>query len=230
MLKKSALFIIIMNLVVFNAFGEVGFTGRPITNNLAMSTGYTLHKSEFQVGIGSIGYGISENVQLGTNILLFLFQVPNAQLKISFNKSTTSAFAAGLNFFTFKLDVFDESTGFTSISPYLVYSTKMGDKTMLHLGAQYSIFSSDEDIEDADLNATTEGTSISAGLEYSISHKTKFLGEGGYDITFEGLRMGGAFLWGWEKFRLKLGVNYFKPKGFNSFTLPVIGLWWRFAG
>ena len=35
---------------------------------------------------------------------------------------------------------------------------------------------------------------------------------------------------GWSKFRLKLGVIYFNPQGVGDFTLPVIGLWWRFKG
>jgi len=70
-----------------------------------------------------------------------------------------------------------------------------------------------------------------AGIEYSISHKTRLLAETGYDLTYRGMRLGGAVLFGWENFRLKLGVSYFAPENSNqSYTLPIIGLWWRFKG
>jgi hypothetical protein len=211
------------------AFAEVGFKNRPIINNVMMPTGYTVHKNEFIVGLGSIGYGVGENFQLGTNVLYFLFQVYNANLKISLTKSNSSAFAIGVEFFNFSLTVFDESASFTVISPTIAYTTKIGAKTNLHLAGQYSLYTSDYDIDEAeDLTSGVSGTSVALGIEQSLSNKTKFLAEGGYDIDFEGMRIGGAFLWGWKTFRLKLGVNYFKPKNWGAYTWPVIGLWWRF--
>ncbi len=216
---------------VSSAFAEEGFEGRPITNNVWQPTGYTLNKREFMIGLGSIGFGITDNVQVGTNVLLFLFQYYNANAKISVVKTPTHAVAGGIGFGHFNLDVFDVEASFTSVSPYLAYSQNLGGNTNLHLGGRYSYFSSDSDIEDADAEETSEGTSVLGGLEYSLSQKTKFLGEAGYDITFEGFRLGGAVLFGWEKFRLKLGVGYYHPEGVDGgFTLPVIGLWWRFIG
>lgn len=100
----------------------------------------------------------------------------------------------------------------------------------MHLGGQYSYFSGEEDIDDAVAAITSSGTSVYLGVEYSFSNKTKFLAETGYDLTFKGFRFGGAVLWGWKKFRLKLGVNYFNPEGTNGYILPVISLWWRFEG
>jgi hypothetical protein len=35
-------------------------------------------------------------------------------------------------------------------------------------------------------------------------------------------------LFGWTKFRLKLGISYFDAG--DGFTFPLIGLWWRFQG
>ena len=88
-----------------------------------------------------------------------------------------------------------------------------------------------KDIEDYEPEESSSGTEVLGGIEYSISHKTRLLAEGGYDLTFEGMRLGGAVLFGWEKFRLKLGVSYFEPKNTpGGFTLPIIGLWWRFNG
>ena len=71
---KRALIVVLLLAFTTTAFAEVGFEGRPITNNLWAPTGYTLNSGEFLVGLGPIGFGISDNIQVGTNILLFLFQ------------------------------------------------------------------------------------------------------------------------------------------------------------
>lgn len=230
-MKKWLAATLILILSTSGAMAQTGFEGRPITNNLMMPTGYTLNRGEFMIGLGTVGFGVSDNVQVGTNLLLFLFQVYNVNVKVSLLKNDQSAFAIGLDVGSFNLSVFDEDeTSFTSISPFAVYTTNMGENTKLHIGGQYSSFSGDEDIEDAEVESSSSGTSVFVGIENSFSNKTKFLAEGGYDITFEGFRFGGGVLFGWEKFRLKLGVNYFKPKDSEGFTFPVIGLWWRFAG
>ncbi len=214
-----------------SAFAGVGFKGRPITNNLWMPSGYSLNQGEFTVGIGSIGFGITDKIQVGTNILPFLFQYYNANVKVSLIKSPSMAFATGIDLGHFNLDVLDAEPSFTSLSPYLALTPKIGEKINLHLAGQYSYFSSEADIEEAEVKWTSKGTSVSAGMEYIMSHKTRFLAEASYDTTFKGFRLGGGVLFGWEKFRLKLGVGYYNPEGANGgFTLPLIGLWWRFKG
>ena len=228
-MKKWLIAGTIMICLVSSSFAEVGFRGRPITNNLSMATGYTLHQGEFLVGIGPVGFGITDNFQASTNVLLWLLQIYNADIKMSLMQTKKSSLGIGIDFSNFNLEVFDTETGFTSFSPYVTYSTRVGPKTLMHIGGQYSIFSGNSNIEDADATSTSEGTSISAGVEHDISIKTKFLAEAGYDITFKGFRTGLGFLWGWEKFRLKLGLTYSQYGDF-SFTWPVIGLWWRFAG
>jgi hypothetical protein len=67
---------------------------------------------------------------------------------------------------------------------------------------------------------------VFAGIEHSYSHRTKFVADIEYDTTFEGARFGGGVLFGWDKFRLKLGLSYFTAG--NGFVFPLIGLWWRF--
>jgi hypothetical protein len=229
-MKRSIIFAVLIIVLALGSFAQEGFQGRPITNNVRMSTGYTLNKGEFTIGLGSIGFGITDRVQFGTNVLLFLFQDYNGNLKVSLLESESMAVAAGLSFNYFDLKVFGADSGFTSVSPFVSISPRISEKTVLHLGAQYTFFSGDEDIDDAEISSTVRGTSVSTGLEYSFSNKTKFLAEGGYDTTFNGIRFGGAVLFGWDKFRLKLGVNYFKPEDTRGFTLPIIGIWWRFAG
>jgi hypothetical protein len=209
---------------------KVGFEGRPIINNLWMPTGYTLNKGEFIVGIGPIGFGISDKVQVGTNLLLYIVQYYNANVKVSLAETSNMAFAAGLDVGHFNLDVFDSETSFTSYSPYVALTNNIGPSTNLHFEGSYSHFEADVDVEDADVEATTSGTSLSGGIEYSLSYKTKFLGEVGYDFTFEGMRFGGGVLFGWQKLRIKLGIQYYNPKDSDGFTWPILGIWWRFMG
>jgi hypothetical protein len=105
----------------------------------------------------------------------------------------------------------------------------MGQKTRLHFSANYTNFSGSSNINDAEnLNTSISGTSIAAGVEHSLSNKTKFLGDVGYDLEFKGVRVGGGVLFGWETFRLKLGIQYFAPKGYSGYVFPYVGLWWRF--
>jgi len=100
---------------------------------------------------------------------------------------------------------------------------------MLHGGGQFAFFETDEadtDIDDVDASGSSTGTTIFAGIEQSYSSKTKFVADVGYDTTFEGARIGGGVLFGWDTFRLKLGVSYFTAG--DGFTFPLVGLWWRF--
>lgn len=210
---------------------EEGFAGRPVTSNFSMHTGNTLHAGEFSVGIGPVEYGITDNLQIGTNLLLFIFQYYNADVKYSLIDTEQQALALGLGVGYFNLSVFGSDVSYTSISPYVAYSFPVGQKTRMHLGANYSSISGDVDIDDAeDLSASVSGTSVSAGIEHSLSNKTKILGDAGYDIEFEGMRVGAGVLWGWETFRLKLGLQYFAPKGYDGYVFPWVGLWWRFRG
>lgn len=229
-MKKVIITATLLACLAFGASAENGFEGRPITTNIPMPTGFTLNRGEFLVGIGNIGFGISDRVQVGTNVLLYLLQDYNASLKISFIKTENKALALGFKVHRFDLEVYGAESGFTSFSPFAVFSTRVSRETFLHIGGQYSHFSGDEDIEDAAATATSTGTSLSLGIEHCFSNRTKFLAETGYDATFEGFRFGGAVLWGWKSFRLKLGGKYFKPKGTGGFISPVISLWWRFNG
>lgn len=210
---------------------EEGFAGRPITSNLSMPTGNTLNAGEFSVGLGPVEYGITENIQFGTNLLLFLFQYYNAELKVSLIDTETNALALGLGVGYFDLSYENGDVTFTSLSPFVAYSMPVGPKTRMHFSANYTNFSGDAKVGDAkDLIASVSGTTVAAGVEHSLSNKTKFVGDLGYDVEFEGVRAGGGVLWAWESFHLKLGLQYFAPKGYSGLVLPYVNLWWRFRG
>ncbi len=227
-IKYTSLILLIFSTSVF---AQNGFENRPITNNLWMATGYTLNEKEFVMGLGPIGSGISDKVQVGTNFLLLLVRHYTLNVKISLLDLEDGALATGIELGNFNTRVHSITRAFSSISPYLAYSKKIGEKTNFHVTGQLSYFASEYDINDADVKSTSTGTSIGVGLEYSRSNKTKFLAETGYDITYHGMRLGGGVLWGWSKFRFKLGLAYFRPEAVRrGFVSPKIGLWWRFGG
>ena len=213
------------------SFAKEGFERRPINNNIWMETGHTLNRGEFVIGLGtSVGFGITDHIQVGTNVLGWLIQYYNVNVKVELMQNEYSSLAAGLSVGKLNLDVYGSEDDFNAITPFVSYSFKAGENTTMHFGGKFASFSGDSDVNDAEPEATIDGTAFSGGLNYDWSNKTKFLAEAGYDITFKGPKIGGAVLWGWEKFRLKLGVSYYDPEGDVSFALPIIGLWWRFDG
>jgi len=77
----------------------------------------------------------------------------------------------------------------------------------------------------------SKGNFLAPGIEQNISNKTKLLAETNYDIDDKQLRISGAVLFGWKKFRLALGLSYYHPQVGDLFETnfwPVINLWWRF--
>ena len=213
------------------ALASEGFVGRPITTNAFGPTGYTLHKDEFSIGLGPIAYGITENVEVGTNLILWAFQVYNADLKVAISKTDNGAFGVGLKVYNLSLNLRgddDDEFNFLALAPYVSLSHRIGANTMGHVGGQFAHFEAegDNDIDDAEASGSTTGTSFFAGLEHTRSDRTKFLVDAGYDTTFEGARVSGAVLFGWTRFRLKLGLSYFTAG--DGFTFPLVGLWWRF--
>jgi hypothetical protein len=232
-MRSGILFLLILAVASSSALAQSGFAGRPITTNAFGQTGYTLHKSEFAIGLGPLAFGIHENFQLETNLLLWAFQVYNVDAKASIMKNDNRALAIGLSAYRLSLDLKDSDGnsdfGFTALAPYASFSTRLTESTMAHIGGQYAHFTAendDIDIGDAEATGSATGTSFFAGIEYSMSNRTKVLLDGGYDTTFKGSRVSGAFLFGWETFRLKLGLSYFTAG--DGFTFPLIGLWWRF--
>jgi len=229
-MKKILMAIMACLLFIGPALAEPGFRGRAPLNNVTMPTGFTLNQGEFLIGLGPVGYGFSDRFQFSTNILLYLVQVYNGDLRYRLLKSDSLNVAAGARFDYLNLHGFTNQTEFLATSPYISLSSKVNDRLTLHLSGQWSFFSSDVDAVQDAVREHVSGTSVLAGLEYDVSPRTKMLAEAGYDATFRGPRLGGAVLFGWETFRLKLGVTWVRLEGGFDFAMPVIGLWWRFKG
>ena len=209
-----------------------GFKDRNILNVMGMPTAYALKKNEFIIGSGSVYYGISDHLQVGTNLLLFLLQDRNVQIKTNLYKTSKYAFATGLRFDHFALKTFGSDTNYSFLSPYGAFSLSTSEKLKLHLSGQHSMGwnSKDADINNAEADWFAQGSSASVGMEISVSHRTKFVSEFAYDFTYEGTRAGGAILWGWEKLRLKVGLNSYSYESIDGIILPSFNIWWRFDG
>lgn len=222
-----------MLLIVFILCPIIWGAEKPITHNIWMPTGYNLNEGEFAIGIGPVNIGLSDRVQFGTNVLLFLFQDYNANVKVNVWNKNKMALAAGLDFNRYNLYILKEDHDFryNTLSPFLSYSMLVGEKTNIHFAGKFDIFATDEDNTQQKIGVPKGSTLFMTGIEHSISNKTRLLFESGFLIGNPGIQLGGSVLFSWTYFRLKLGVSYFNPEGEgNGFTLPVIGLWWRFIG
>ena len=206
---------------------------KPITNNIWMSTAYTLNQNEFAIGIGPVNVGLTDRIQFGSNILMFLFQNYNANFKMNVYQTSGMAVATGLELNRYNLSVLkmDQEFRYNTVAPFLVISNKIGTYTNLHIAGRFDIFGTDESADKMRIGISTDQLIIMAGIEQIISHRTRFLFESDYLVGDPGIQMSVAVLLSWTHFRLKLGVGYYNSKGDrNGFTLPVIGLWWRFNG
>lgn len=230
-MQKRDYLIILVVVLMAPLWAQTGFENRPITNNVNMPTASTLNKGEFQLGIGPLAFGISDKVQIGTNVLEFIFGSANANLRVNVLNTADNAVAVGIGVGQTETTLYGRDVSYVAWYPFVAYSRPLSPTTLFHASLNLSAFTGDEDVQNADPRAFWRGTSIDAGVEYSYSNKTMFLGEAGYDFTFDGPRLSGAVLWGWKTFRLKLGLAVYNPAGnANAFVSPLLGLWWRFGG
>jgi len=230
-LSLVLIFISFSNLSAQEEAKPFGFEGRPLTENIWSQSAYTLNQGEFIIGIGPIGYGITNSIQFETNLLLFIAQYYNFNLKAELYNSPHIAIGGGYRFgYLNAPSQVDGDTKLIENSPYITFTFPVSQKTNLHAAGQVSIYVLGDDFEEAEpylAYITNSGTYIHGALDAKLSNKTRFLLEAGYNFTFEGPRLGAAVNWGWEKFRLKLGLGAFNPRNAPFLVLPVVGLWWR---
>jgi hypothetical protein len=209
-----------------------GFKDRDILNVMSMPTAFALKKNEFIIGLGSVFYGISNHLQVGSNLLLFLLQDRNIMIKSNLYNTSKHSFAAGLRYDYFALKTYGINIDYTFLSPYCALSHSMSEKAKLHISGQYSMSwnSEDADIEDAEPNWFSQGSNTALGMDINVSNRTKFVGELAYDYTYKGTRAGCAVIWGWEKLRLKFGINSYTYDNNGNIILPSFNIWWRFDG
>ncbi|MCD4817498.1 MAG: hypothetical protein K8S23_02255 [Candidatus Cloacimonetes bacterium] len=229
--------------IINEVYKKKGFAERKILNVMSSPTAYTLKKNEFIIGVGSIYYGVLDNVQIGTNLLYFLIKDRNMNLKFNFYNSSKVSIGSAiyLDSFSSEVNKYDDDDdgyyeekdeNFTSVAPSLAISFPINQKVSWHISGQYNAILSgnNEDFENVMAGVFSKGSRNAIGFEYSASNRTKIVTEAIYDYTLEGFRAGGAFVWGWNSFRLKLGLISFKYRNTESYYYPHINFWWRFNG
>ena len=107
-MRRLVMTIFLVAIAAGTCLGYEGFDGRYITDNAFAKTGYTLNKGEFAIGIGPMDFGITDRVQVGTNLLLWVVQYYNADLKVAVAESDQRALSLGCSIGSINLDKYDE--------------------------------------------------------------------------------------------------------------------------
>ena len=209
---------LILTLALLNAVpASARFDRRPLTTALTVPTAYTLNEGEVAIGIGPVSYGLTQNIEVGTNLLL-LFLGVNAYGKLSLVEPAPGrmGYAVGGGFFNIDIGDIASVTGI----PVFASATRIIDGlNKLHFNAQVAYLS--EDVSD-EATGSVSGTSVTAAIESQRTDMAILVGEAGYDLSFRSPILGGGVIFGWESFRLRLGATLLPD------VFPVIGLWWRF--
>lgn len=221
-MRKTIIMILVVLFCAISAYSIIDDEHRLIQAH-TIPTAYTLNEDEFQVGIGPVYYGITEDFQVGTNMLSNILGVFNADAKYNFLDKPGLGLAGGAGWMYFKIA--DDSYNALLLSLNASFVLKSNLK--LHTGGTVAL------IPDFDLDEDTtytggaaSGTMVPVELEYNLSEHSAILAGAGYDLSFGAFSAGASYLHSWEKFNLKVGAHYTAGDGWDYIT-PIIGLWWR---
>jgi hypothetical protein len=203
------------------------FEGRPLVENAFTPTGYTFNGGEVSLGVGPLGVGLHDHVHMETNLFLWALQVYNGQLKVALLKRDGGALALGIAARHAAHLNEDDDTTSRWVRPYLSVSCRIGARTLLHGGA-HLVFSDSGNASERAQPVERIERGLFGGIQFGPSTRTKLLADIGHDPNLGGVRVGGAALFGWETFRLKLGLSYLV--GEEELMVPIIGVRWRFQG
>lgn len=223
--------------------------GKEVDNNLLTPSPYTLKASEWQIGIGPVWYGITDNLMVGTNLFSLLFLNINIGAKFNFldeNKGSPLGLGFFGNFYQFRLiDITWNiisgglSAGLKIMKPK---GTSRKGESNIYMAASFSQVSVSGDVSDTTITWTSPtGTSLSFGFDYFTSGNVRIAGDVLYtlpqkisNISVKGMFwFSGGLHIAWKNFNLKLGLGTSPELLSSDFPLkflPVINLYWRFGG
>ncbi len=220
-MKKSRIIILSIFVIAVSAFAIIDEEHR-LTNAHNIPTAYTLNEGEILIGIGPLAYGITDNMQVGTNLLADILGVFNANLKYNLIDNSGFGLAGGAGWSYFKLG----DDNFNSINLSANASFLLSETFKIHLGANYAIIP-DFDLDSTEVTGSAAGgTSVPVNIELNLNEHSAILAGAGYDLSFEAVSFGASYLHSWEKFNLQVGAHYSSGDGWD-YIMPVIGLWWR---
>ncbi|MGE4232406.1 MAG: hypothetical protein AB7F43_03670 [Bacteriovoracia bacterium] len=197
--------------------------------------GYThLMQSPLTLPAGRLVYGVdtamglTDFLQVGTNVLRDFFRIYNANAKLSFIDSKTFAFALTGGFETYNLKDLSDSnpdTRFTSFLPGLVMAFALAEPVALFLGGNWNISNPQPVTTGIVKSGYLRGANVSADLSWAYNPPSKKLkGVGNlvsmgmsYDITYKLFGVGLSHHWR----GFHLGAHYYVNADKNKW-LPII--------
>lgn len=243
---KSVLLIVLFTPSVILA----SFTpGKEVDYNLFVPTSYTLNRTEWQIGLGPVWYGLTDNIMVGTNLWYILFLAPSFTGKINMLDELDGApfgLGAALGFSQFPLgDIRLTSLGgLISVSKIVSPPTRSSNQGRmdLYLSMNLSQQWASREGEDTTVTSTAPmGSSVSCGIDYFTTENIRIVGDFLFtfpikeeNIETEGdLWFGGGAHMAWKNFNLKLGL--LTSSGLLASDIPLklipqINLYWRFGG
>ncbi len=202
-----------------------------------MPTAFTTNQGEWQLGFGPVTYGITDHIEIGTDLVNLLFGGFMVGAKVNLMKETHKVpFALGINA-GYRSVLFGEELERDSVTHYLstgltlsrwlarVDSTTKG-RVGFHLNCNYNF-----QVAGPDTSSTRfrrEGFNFGVGFDVFITTHTRIIVEGLTNLENFAPRGVVGVHWAWQNFNLKLGVG--GPGTADIPVYPQLGLYWRFGG
>lgn len=231
--------VIIMTVIALAATGlYANFSpSKYVGGLLKMPTAYTTNQGEWQLGIGPVTYGITDHIEIGTDIGYLLFGGFMLGTKVNLMKETGKIpFALGISA-GYLSEIFWENFHRDSVIQYVSAGmtvsrwlanpdTTTKGRVGLHLNGNYNY-----QLNNADTTYSPFGLgafNVGLGFDVFITTHSRIIVEGLTNLEqFEPRALVGVH-WAWQNFNLKLGVGY---SGDTQLPIyPALGLYWRFGG
>lgn len=201
-----------MGMILFPFAGP----GQQMTHLFLTPTAHTLRVGEWQIGIGPIAFGITNDLMLGTNILGDILTIFNIQAKFRVLNTSSFALSAIANFVSAgMLWGVDLPNAGLSFGP--VMSWTIAPKSCVHAGLYLSAFGL------GGLRGIGFG-SLFGGADFALTQDLAGLVE--FVTGDTGVGVGGGVEWRLGTFRLKGGV--IAAIGEQVGAIPWVDLYWRF--
>lgn len=217
---------------------SAGFSPNKYVGGLVqMPTAYTTNRGEWQLGIGPVTYGITDHIEIGTDIGTFLFGGFMLGAKVNVFRETRRmpcavGVSAGYLSKLFTVPFLNDSTDHgqyasagVTLSRWLAFSDTTAKGRMgLHANCNYNYTLS----EPESTLFKRAGFNLGVGFDVFITTHTRLIIEGLTNLGDFSPRGLIGVHWAWQNFNLKLGVG--STGGVRIPVYPTLGLFWRFGG
>lgn len=200
-------------------------------------TAYTIQAKTIQVGLGPVAYGVTDFLQVGTNIISPAFGAAIANAKLNIIDSENFGVGIGFEYsHLFNSFGFPESLGFRTtregINVYLpsgTVSTKLSDEVYLHTGLKY-IYSPDAERDDyIQKRSILKNSNVFSDFEVRFSDRKALLFGPAYAYRLKAIGGGLSYRISGKDlgYSIQLGASALVDKDKKWIIDPVIRFVWR---